>query len=250
MAQHKHGEAHDDGGVHVHVHSWKFYAAILGTLLFLTIITVAASYLDIDGFLALGEEVQGVGAYNLGLAVLIATVKASLVVLFFMHLKDDARFNALVFVGSLLFIGVFFAYTMNDTALRGTMDRYNGVRVDPDTGLAAPGGQYRSDPISGQAPPPGRPDLVEASAPPPEHGAAEHGAAEHGAHEPPAAEAPAVEEPAPEPAVEEPAPEAPVEPEAPPAEEPAAEAPAEPAVQEPAPRPRGPRPPAAEPPPE
>ncbi|MCZ7683117.1 MAG: cytochrome C oxidase subunit IV family protein [Sandaracinaceae bacterium] len=136
-----HGQhGHGDGAVHVHVHSPKFYATILGVLLFLTVITVAASYVDIDGILALGAEVQGVGAWNLTLAVLIATAKATFVILFFMHLKDDSRFNALVFVGSVLFVGVFFAYTMNDTAVRGTMDRYNGVRVDPDTGLHAPGG--------------------------------------------------------------------------------------------------------------
>lgn len=139
MAEHSHTD-HADGGVHVHVHSWKLYAGILGALLFLTVITVAAAYVDIDGFIAFGGEVQGVGAWNLTVAVLIATSKAALVVMFFMHLKDDSRFNALILVGSLLFIGIFFAYTMNDTTIRGTMDRYNGVVIDPDTGVRAPGG--------------------------------------------------------------------------------------------------------------
>jgi cytochrome c oxidase subunit 4 len=79
------------------------------------------------------------------------------VLLFFMHLKDDARFNGLFFVGSILFIGVFLAYTMNDTALRGTMDRYNGVHVDPDRGTPAPGGMrempgYQTSPAEGDAP--------------------------------------------------------------------------------------------------
>ncbi|MBZ0118702.1 MAG: cytochrome C oxidase subunit IV family protein, partial [Sandaracinaceae bacterium] len=141
MADPKHEHEHpDDGAVHVHIHSTKFYAAVFGGLILLTIITVATSYVDLDHILALGRPVTGVGAWNLGLAVLIATVKASLVILFFMHLKDDSRFNAIVFVGAVLFIGVFFAYTLNDTALRGTLDRYNGVHVDPDTGLRAPGG--------------------------------------------------------------------------------------------------------------
>ncbi|MEQ8456082.1 MAG: cytochrome C oxidase subunit IV family protein [Sandaracinaceae bacterium] len=140
MAEHTHEHA-NDGSVHVHIHPVKFYAGILGALMFLTVVTVAASYVDIDGFLAMGAEVEGVGAWNLIVAILIATMKASLVVLFFMHLKDDSRFNALVFVGSLLFVGVFFAYTMNDTGTRGaTGDRYNGVHIDPDTGERAPGG--------------------------------------------------------------------------------------------------------------
>lgn len=129
------------GEVHVHIHSTKLYASILGALLFLTIVTVAVSYVDVDGFLAMGREVEGVGAWNLGIAILVATMKASLVVTFFMHLKDDSRFNALVFVGGLLFVGVFFAYTMNDTATRGeTGDAFNGVTIDPETGLRAPGG--------------------------------------------------------------------------------------------------------------
>ncbi len=144
-----HGHTHDDGAVHVHVHSTKFYAGVLFALLCFTVLTVAVSYLDVDAFLALGEPVRGVGAWNLTIAIVIATMKASLVVLFFMHLKDDSRFNALVFVGSLLFVGIFFAYTLNDTAVRGTMDPYNGVRIDPVTGERAPGGI--PGPIHGEA---------------------------------------------------------------------------------------------------
>ena len=57
-----------------------------------------------------------------------------------MHLRDDSRFNALVFIGSVLFAGVFLAYTMNDTAHRGAGDPYYGVHVLPTTGERAPGG--------------------------------------------------------------------------------------------------------------
>lgn len=186
MADHSEHAA-KDGYVHVHVHPWKFYAGILGALMFLTVVTVAASYVDIDGFLALGGEVEGVGMWNLIVAILIATMKASLVVLFFMHLKDDSRFNALVFVGSLLFVGVFFAYTMNDTGTRGaTGDRYNGVHIDPDTGERAPGGIPA--PIPGQVLEPGMAAPEGADA----HGDEAGGEAE--AEEPgEAAEAPVVE---------------------------------------------------------
>lgn len=178
MSDHTHDHP-DDGNVHVHVHSAKFYAGVLGALLTLTVLTVAVSYVDIDGFLALGGPVDELRAWNLGVAVLIATMKASLVVLFFMHLRDDKRFNALVFVGSLLFIGVFFAYTMNDTATRGqTGDRYNGVHIDPDTGLRAPGGIDRE--IEGEAPEAGLTspvtELPDPNAPPASEG--EAGAAE------------------------------------------------------------------------
>jgi cytochrome c oxidase subunit 4 len=55
---------------------------------------------------------------NLAIAILIASVKATLVVVFFMHLRHDNKFNATIFICGLMFIGVFFAYTTNDTARR------------------------------------------------------------------------------------------------------------------------------------
>lgn len=230
MADHgQHGHP-DDGAVNVHIHSWKLYAGVLGALLFLTIITVAASYVDIDGFLAMGGEVEGVGAWNLTVAILIASAKAGFVILFFMHLKDDSRFNALLFVGSLLFVGIFFAYTMNDTSVRGTMDRYNGVQVDPDLGVRAPGGIPA--PIHGEELLPGmaQPEAEAAEAAP-----AEAGAEEAGAEEAPAEEAGAEQAPAEEAAAEEaPAEEAGAE-EAPAEEAAAEEAPAEEAAAEEAP---------------
>lgn len=133
------GEHDDDGAVHVHVHSVRFYVSILAALMTLTVITVATSYVDIDGFIQPGTP-HGAGGFNLGLAMLIATMKAGFVVTFFMHLREDARFNALVFIGSVLFAGVFLAYTMNDTANRGEGDPFNGVHVLPTTGERAPGG--------------------------------------------------------------------------------------------------------------
>ena len=128
-----------EGAVHVHVHPVKLYVAVFLGLIALTIITVATSYLDIDGFIRPGTA-AGAGGFNLGLAMIIATTKATLVVTWFMHLKDDNRFNALVFVGSVLFAGIFLAYTINDTAYRGQTDPFNGVYVRPDTGERAPGG--------------------------------------------------------------------------------------------------------------
>jgi cytochrome c oxidase subunit 4 len=96
-------------------------------LIFLTILTVGQSYVDL-------------GRANLIVVILIATTKASLVVTFFMHLRHDNRFNALIFISCLLFIGVFFAYTMNDTERRGEMDPDQNVKIWAKTGEGAPGG--------------------------------------------------------------------------------------------------------------
>src|SRR5262245_18307381 len=57
---------------------WKYYA-VFGALMVFTIITVAASYLD------LGRP------GNITLAMIIATIKATLVALIFMHLSHERK---------------------------------------------------------------------------------------------------------------------------------------------------------------
>lgn len=89
------------------VTSPKTYLAVFGALIVLTLITVQASYLDF-------------GAFNTVVALLIASLKAALVALFFMHLRHD-RFNAVIFVGGLLFLAIFLIWTMFDIATRQTI---------------------------------------------------------------------------------------------------------------------------------
>ena len=115
-----HGEHDDDYAVHSHITSIKTYLLVFGALLFLTGLTVAAYNVRL-------------GEWNLFVAVLIAMVKSSLVGAYFMHLKYENKFNTLFFVGSLIFVGVFLAYTLNDTDYRGE-ESVQGRRVDPSTG--------------------------------------------------------------------------------------------------------------------
>jgi cytochrome c oxidase subunit 4 len=127
MAHDHHDAHHDDGAVHVHVHPASLYYKVFGALIFFTLLTVAVAEVHL-------------GEWNFFVAVAIATVKATLVAAFFMHLKDDNRFNVLLFVGSLLFMGIFFVYTMNDTQHRGEHDEAYGTHVLESTGEVAPGG--------------------------------------------------------------------------------------------------------------
>lgn len=71
-------------------------------LLILTWITVAVAQVPL-------------GRLNLVVAMLIASIKASLVVLYFMHLRYDRPFNAIVFVSALVFVAVFIIITLLDT---------------------------------------------------------------------------------------------------------------------------------------
>lgn len=85
-----------------HVVPLKILVGVFGALLLLTVATVGASEVDF-------------GEYNLIIALAIAVVKASLVVLFFMHLIWDRPFNAIVFVGCLIFVGLFISLALLDS---------------------------------------------------------------------------------------------------------------------------------------
>jgi len=122
-----HDDAHDDGKVHAHVSSPFFLIAIFAGLIVLTVVTVAVSYVDL-------------GVANLFVAMLVATMKASLVSIFFMHLAHDKPFNALVFVGAFVFLGIFISFTNDDLSTRGRVDVDSGGHTLERSGVVAPGG--------------------------------------------------------------------------------------------------------------
>lgn len=72
-------------------------------LLVLTCITVAVRYMDI-------------GEFNIYIALGIAVIKASLVALFFMHLRWDRPFNMIVFFGCVLFVVLMMGFCLMDTS--------------------------------------------------------------------------------------------------------------------------------------
>jgi cytochrome c oxidase subunit IV len=85
-----------------HVVSLGVLATVWGALLVLTVITVAVAGVDL-------------GRFNLEIALAIATVKASLVLLYFMHMRYDRPVNAIVFVTALLFVALFVSLALLDT---------------------------------------------------------------------------------------------------------------------------------------
>ncbi|MFB3908672.1 MAG: cytochrome C oxidase subunit IV family protein [Candidatus Eisenbacteria bacterium] len=94
-------ESHDGHGL-AHVMPLKLLAGIWAALMVLTIVTVAVTKVDLGGA-------------NLWIALAIATVKASLVALFFMHLKYDRPFNAIVFLTALAFVSLFVGIALTDS---------------------------------------------------------------------------------------------------------------------------------------
>ncbi|MEW6319530.1 MAG: cytochrome C oxidase subunit IV family protein [Acidobacteriota bacterium] len=89
-----------------HIAPKSLYVGIFAALMVLTVVTVAVAYLDL-------------GAFNKVVALGIATFKASLVVLYFMHVKYSSRLTKLVVVSSLFFLAILLALTMVDYASRG-----------------------------------------------------------------------------------------------------------------------------------
>ena len=112
--------------VHEHVSPQSMYVKVLGALFVLTALTYAVSYLDL-------------GPASLPVAMLVAVGKASLVCMFFMHLKYDDRYHVFVFLSSLLFVGIFFTFTMFDlnsrSRLNDEQDTFFQQTQDPSVGM-------------------------------------------------------------------------------------------------------------------
>jgi cytochrome c oxidase subunit 4 len=105
----------------------RTYAATLAALLVLTAITVAAA-----GF--------QFGSMNVVIALGVATVKASLVALVFMHLRHDKPVNAIIAVSGFLFLALLLAYCVIDIDTRKHLVPYTAkVPVNAGSGQAAAG---------------------------------------------------------------------------------------------------------------
>ena len=88
-----------------HVSSIKLYVGIFLTLMVLTAITIAVAYVNL-------------GPWNKVVALGIASTKATLVVLYFMHVKYASRMTKLVVVSGFFFLMVLFSLTMVDYGSR------------------------------------------------------------------------------------------------------------------------------------
>lgn len=99
-----HGHGNHDGHPAVgHLVPTSTLVAAGLALLVLTIVTVAVRYID-------------VGEFNLPIALFVAVIKATIVILVFMHLRWDRPFNLLVIIGSVLFVLLMMAFTMMDVS--------------------------------------------------------------------------------------------------------------------------------------
>jgi cytochrome c oxidase subunit IV len=88
-----------------HVIPKRIYFAIFAILIALTFLTVFVSF-------------KNLGDMNIVVAVGIAIVKASLVVLYFMHVRYSDRMTWVVVIAGFGFLGILFVLTLTDYLTR------------------------------------------------------------------------------------------------------------------------------------
>lgn len=89
-----------------HITSIRTYILVFLALMILTAITVFVAF-------------QHFGPWNDVVALTIAVIKASLVVLFFMHVYHSSRLSKVVVVSGLLWLVILIGLTLSDYLSRG-----------------------------------------------------------------------------------------------------------------------------------
>ena len=97
-----------------HIVSPKVYVGVFLTLMVMTAITTVVSGIDL-------------GPWNTVVALGIAVFKATLVVLFFMHVKYSPRLTAVVIAGGIFWLLIMLALTFSDFATRGWLPSLVGT---------------------------------------------------------------------------------------------------------------------------
>ena len=121
MSAHSSEDGHQEGHDFAHPMPLPVLFAVFFALVFLTVITVAQANYNL-------------GSIDIVVVMGIATVKAILVGLFFMHMIADKAFNVIVFLSSFVFVGLFVMFTLSDSKM--TSDSFEPKRDDPPVATA------------------------------------------------------------------------------------------------------------------
>jgi cytochrome c oxidase subunit 4 len=141
-----------------HVVSPKIYVAVLLTLMVLLVLTIVATFVDLDKLLGRGQ--QGTAYWNMAVAILIAICKAVLIILFFMHVKYSSKVTWAFATAGFVWLGILMTLSLSDYLSRNFP---NGA---PKSSPAWPESQYmrpapRHEPVvPGAGAAPIRPELM------------------------------------------------------------------------------------------
>jgi cytochrome c oxidase subunit 4 len=90
---------------HAHIVPYRTFFIVWAALLLLTALTVVVAQFNL-------------GALNVWVALLIATVKSGLVIAFFMHMKYESRLFLLSLFAALAILAIFIGFTFLDVLYR------------------------------------------------------------------------------------------------------------------------------------
>ncbi|MFZ4627834.1 MAG: cytochrome C oxidase subunit IV family protein [Blastocatellia bacterium] len=88
-----------------HIVSPKIYITIFGALMVFTAVTVAVARFDLASVW---------GPLNIIVAMSVALVKATLVVLYFMHVKYSSRLTQVIVIAGLFWLVILLVFTLSD----------------------------------------------------------------------------------------------------------------------------------------
>jgi cytochrome c oxidase subunit 4 len=94
----------DEEHAHVHVVPPRILIAVFAVLLVLTFMTVAVTWIDFGR------------TANVWIALTIAAIKSAFVALYFMHLRWDSPFNAVILIAALFFVALLIGIITLDTS--------------------------------------------------------------------------------------------------------------------------------------
>jgi caa(3)-type oxidase subunit IV len=118
----QHSKSHGPDHEHEHhILSTSMALKVWGALIALTLVTVAVAQIDL-------------GFANFAVAMVVASIKASLVCIFFMGLKWDHKENTVIFCTSIIFLSIFMILTFGDLLTRG--DVYVKGPIIPEGAVA------------------------------------------------------------------------------------------------------------------
>jgi cytochrome c oxidase subunit 4 len=125
-SEHAHAHAHPHGHTpHAHISPISLYITIFLALMVLTVVTVAAAYVDL-------------GQLNFLVAMIIAVFKASLVVWYFMHVKYQSSLTKLTVATGLFFLAILLGMMLIDYSSRDFTPML--PQTTPDGVISAPAG--------------------------------------------------------------------------------------------------------------
>jgi cytochrome c oxidase subunit IV len=115
MADHSHDttHAHPENPI-------KFYIGVFTLLMVMTLLTVYVAQFDLEGMFKDTPVIKSFsGVLNALVALTIAVIKATAVILIFMHVRWSSRLTQVIVVASVFWLLIMLSFTISDYVTRG-----------------------------------------------------------------------------------------------------------------------------------